>query len=327
MSSFLFALNAVLPIILMVGMGYVAKRVGLITPEIAKGANKLVFRMFLPCLLFLNVYKISSVGDVGVGYIFYIVIAEIIIFAASVPFVKLLTKDNGRRGPTVQCVFRSNFALIGIPLAISLYGDEGGAVAALLSAVAIPAFNILAVVSLTMFKDGSRRIDVKRILIGIVKNPLIQSIAAGGVALLIRMIFVNVGVEWRLTDLTPIYKVLESMSQVATPLALVVLGAQFEFSAIPGYKREIIFAVLARVLVVPAIIVGIALAFFSFEGAHYAAILALAATPVAVSSVPMTQEYGQDTALAGQFVVWTTILSSVTLFAFIFVLNLLGVFA
>ena len=327
MTSFLFALNAVLPIILMVGTGYIVKRVGLITPEVAKGANKLVFRLFLPCLLFLNVYKISSVGGIGIGYIFYIVIAEIVIFAAAIPIVMLLTKDNGRRGPTLQCVFRSNFALIGIPLAISLYGDAGGAVAALLSAVAIPAFNILAVVSLTMFKDGARSIDVKRIVLGVVKNPLIQSIAVGGVALLVRMVLVRCGVEWRLTDLTPVYKVLESMSQVATPLALVVLGAQFEFSAIPGYKKEIIFATLARVLVVPIIVVGVALAFFSFEGAHYAAILALAATPVAVSSVPMTQEYGQDAALAGQFVVWTTILSSVTLFAFIFVLNLLGIFA
>lgn len=326
MKSFLFALNAVLPIILMVGVGYVIKRLGLITPEIAKGANKLVFRLFLPCLLFLNVYKISSVGEVGIGYIVYIIIAEIIIFAASIPLIMLLTKDSGRRGPTLQCVFRSNFALIGIPLAISLYGDAGGAVAALLSAVAIPTFNVLAVISLTMFKDGDKRIDVKRILFGIVKNPLIQAIALGGVALLFRALFVRVGIDWRLTDLTPIYKVLESMSQVATPLALVVLGAQFEFSAIPGYKREIIFAVLARVLVVPIIILGVALAFFSFDGAHYAAILALAATPVAVSSVPMSQEFGQDSALAGQFVVWTTILSSVTLFGFILVMNLLGVF-
>ena len=326
MGSFIFALNAVLPIILTVAVGYFLKRIGLITPELARGGNKLVFRVLLPALLFLNVYEISDLKSVGFGYIIYAVLAVLLIFAIALPLVILLTKDNPRRGAVHQCVFRSNFALIGIPLAIAIYGEEGGAVAALLSAVSIPLFNVLAVVSLSVFGSGKKP-SIKKILLGIIKNPLILSVAAGCFALLLRGMLEGAGIEWRLSDITPLYKTLEYLAAAATPVALLMLGGQFEFSAIPGMKKEIIFATAARVMAVPLITVGIACLIPSFDGAHIAALFALFASPVAVSSVPMAQESGADAALAGQLVVWTTIFSAFTLFGFIFVLRLLGIFA
>ena len=326
MDSFIFALNAVLPIILTVAVGYFLKRIRLISPELARGGNKLVFRVLLPALLFLNVYEIENFSDVGFGYIIYAVLAVLLIFAIALPLVILLTKDNPRRGAVHQCVFRSNFALIGIPLAIAIYGEEGGAVAALLSAVSIPLFNVLAVVSLSVFGSGKKP-SIKKILLGIIKNPLIISVAAGCLALLLRGALEGAGIEWRLSDITPLYKTLEYLAAAATPVALLMLGGQFEFSAIPGMKKEIIFATAARVMAVPLITVGIACLIPSFDGAHIAALFALFASPVAVSSVPMAQESGADAALAGQLVVWTTLLSSVTLFGFIFVLKLLGIFA
>ena len=326
MGSFVFALNAVLPIILTVAIGYFLKRIGLITTELARGGNKLVFRVFLPALLFLNVYEISDLKSVGFGYIIYAVLAVLLIFAIALPLVILLTKDNPRRGAVHQCVFRSNFALIGIPLATAIYGKDGGAVAALLSAVSIPLFNVLAVVSLSVFGSGKKP-SIKKILLGIIKNPLILSVAAGCLALLLRDALAGAGITWRLSDITPVYKTLDYLASAATPIALVMLGGQFEFSAIPGMKKEIIFATAARVLIVPLVTVGIACLIPTFSGAHIAALFALFASPVAVSSVPMAQESGADAALAGQLVVWTTMLSAFTLFGFIFVLRLLGIFA
>ena len=78
MGSFVFALNAVLPIILTVAIGYFLKRIGLITTELARGGNKLVFRVFLPALLFLNVYEIDDLKSVGFGYIIYAVLAVLL---------------------------------------------------------------------------------------------------------------------------------------------------------------------------------------------------------------------------------------------------------
>ena len=162
---------------------------------------------------------------------------------------------------------------------------------------------------------------------GIVKNPLIISVLAGCVCLFARELFVDLGIAFRLSDITPAFKVLNSLSGVATPLALIVLGAQFEFSAVPELKKEIIVATSLRVLIAPLVGLGAALLLFpDFTGAHYAALTALFATPVAVSSVPMAQEMGADTQLAGQLVVWTTVLSGFTIFLIALILKSIGVF-
>jgi predicted permease len=326
MNSFLFAINAVLPIILMVAIGYSAKRAGLINSAVAKAVNKIVFRLLLPCMLFLNVYKIDSVMSIDLGYVGFAVIATLLTFAVSIPLCLLVTKQNAQRGAILQATFRSNFALIGIPLATSLFGEEGGMIATLWSAFCIPLFNVLAVVSLTVF-GNDQKINLRKMLLGILKNPLIQSIALGGICLLIRSAFETHDIAFRLTDLTPVYSVLEQFSRTATPIALLMLGAEFELSAVPSLKRQIAFGTAMRVLIVPAAALSVAYLIGGFRGAHFAAFVALFGSPVAVSSVPMAQEMGADSALAGQLVVWTTVTSTVTIFLFSFILKAIGVFA
>lgn len=329
MDSFIFAVNAVLPIVLMIAVGYILKRIGFMSGEFAKAANKLVFRVFLPAMLFLNVYKIDSFGGVHPGYIVYCLIALLVIFLLAIPAVLLVARKPQYRGVLLQASFRSNYALIGIPLAQSLYGEDGVMIASLLSAAVIPAFNVLAVISLSIFrkeKDGSYRIT--RILKDIFLNPLILSIAVGVAALGVRALLVHFDIAWRLTDIAPVYTVLNYLSGIATPLALLVLGAQFEFSAVKELRREIVFGTLMRTVVVPLIGIGTAYVFLrsQLNGAHFAAFAAMFATPVAVSSVPMAQEMNGDVPLAGQLVVWTTLASAVSVFTVAFLLRLGGVF-
>ena len=115
---------------------------------------------------------------------------------------------------------------------------------------------------------------------------------------------------------------------LALLMALLMLGVQFEFSAVKTLRREILFGVLARAVAVPLLGLGCAYFFFRgrFGGAEFAAFVALFSTPVAVSSVPMAQEMGADHTLAGQLVVWTTLLSAVSVFAASFLLKLAGIF-
>lgn len=326
MNSFVFALNAVLPIILLVTIGYILKLFGLINTDFSKMTNKMIFRIFLPAMLFLNVYKIQNLSGIDFRYIIYASVVIVLVFLISIPLVFFISKESKSRGPLLQGAFRSNFALIGIPLAQMLYGSEGAAIATLLSAVTIPLYNVLAVISLSLFVNNGK-FSLKRIIINIIKNPLIQSIAIGVVVLYIRTWFVKLGIDFRLENLKPIFSVINYLSNLATPLALLVLGAQFEFSAVSSLKREIIFGTFMRVIVVPFLAIGTAYLFFTsyFNGAHFASFVALFATPVAVSSVPMAQEMHSDTVLAGQLVVWTTLASAFTVFLFTFVLNLMGI--
>ena len=328
MESLIFALEAVLPIIMMVALGYIIKRIGYVKQEHAKMLNKLVFRLFLPVMLFLNVYSIETVSGLSYSYIVYTVISVLIIFLVFLPITMAATKENERRGAMLQSTFRSNYALIGIPLAQSLFGQAGATVATLLSAAIIPTFNILAVINFSIFRHNSTKVSLKKIFLDIIKNPLIISIFIGVVTLGIRVLFENLGITFRLTDIEPVFKVLKYLSSVATPLALLVLGIQFEFSAVSELRKEIITGVLIRTAVVPLLGLGVAYLFFRdvFSGAHFATFVAVFATPVAVSSVPMAQEMDSDVVLAGQLVIWTTLFSAFTVFIASFLLKLVGIF-
>lgn len=116
MESLGFALNATLPIVFTVLIGYLLKRAGILSREFAKQANKLVFRIFLPATLFINVYSIEDMSKIDLGYVLYSALVTIAIFAVGIPIAIIVTSDPKRRGPLLQSFFRSNQALIGIPL-------------------------------------------------------------------------------------------------------------------------------------------------------------------------------------------------------------------
>lgn len=328
MDSFLFAIGAVSPIILMAAVGYFLKRAGFVAEPLAKALNKLVFRVFLPVMLFLNVYNMENIGGIDLGYIGYVLLAQLLLFLIAIPLVMLVTKKGERRGVLLQAAFRSNYALVGIPLAGALFGEEGLLISTILSAAVIPLYNVLAVISLSVFREGGERVSIKRIVLGILKNPLIISIALGLATLLVRSVFERLGISFRLSDMTPVFTVLESLAGLATPLALLVLGVQFEFSAVSSMKREIVFGTAMRTVVAPVFGIGVAYLFFreSFDGAHFAAFVAVFSTPVAVSSVPMAQEMDGDTALAGQLVLWSTLASAFSVFLASMLLRAVGIF-
>ena len=328
MDSFIFAINAVMPLILMVALGYILKRVGMIKTDFVKVANRLVFRVFLPSTLFLNVYKIESAADIDIAYVIYALAVVIAVFLIIAPLTGLLTKDTRRRGVILQASFRSNFALVGIALASALFGESGVAAAALLSAIIIPTYNVLAVAALSLFSSGKEKPNLKRMAMALIKNPLIISTLLGLFCVLVRGPLSEFGVTFRLSDVKIVYKVLEYLSQMSTPLALIVLGVQFEFSQVGQMKREIISATVIRSFIVPAFALGVAYIFFGdkFAPEQFAALVAMFATPVAVSTVPMVQEMGGDTELAGQLVVWTTLLSTVTLVGASFFFRAVGIF-
>ncbi len=325
MQSFIFAANATLPIVIMVLIGYFIKRIGLFKPDAAKAVNNIVFRVLLPAMLFLNIYKIDDFGSISLVYVWYVIGFTILLFFIFLPIVNLYFKQKNQRGVILQAIFRSNYALIGIPLATALFGDNGAAVASLLAAFIIPVFNILGVICLCIFSDEGKP-NFKKILINIAKNPLICGVVSGLIALGVRAIFVRTGVEFRLTEITPVFSALTYLSNAATPMALLALGAQFEFSAITTLKKQIAFGIVLRSLIVPSLALTAAYFMRIFDGSHFAAFVAMFATPVAVSTVPMCQEMGADHTLAGQLVVWTTVISAAVIFLASFILKAVGVF-
>ena len=327
--AFIFAANAVLPIVLMIALGYLLKRIGLFTQGFLDVGNKLTFRVLIPSLLYFNIYGIGSFEEINFGFVLYGIGAVVVIFLIATAVTCLFTKDGGKRGALIQSAFRSNYAIIGLPLASALFGDKGAAAAGVMSAFCVPAFNILAVITLTIFNNNSEKgkIDVKKILLGIVKNPLIIGTVLGLLTLAVRELFVSCNIAFRLKDIEFLYKTLENLKSICTPFALLVLGGKFEFSAVKRQLRYIVFGTLIRTVAVA--VIALAVAYFcipNLSGEHYATYIAVFGTPVAVASAIMAKEMGADDELAGQLVVWTSLVSTVTIFVYVVFFRSVGIF-
>ncbi len=331
---FMTALNAVMPIILLILLGYILRQKGFLSEDFLRVGNKLVFKLMLPSMLFINVYKIDSLAGIPWDLALYAMGAIFTIFCLSLATAIATTPVPARRGVIAQCCFRSNFVIIGLPLAASLGGAEAEAVAAVLSAVSVPLFNILAVISLSVFVNQKESFcsSAKHIAHDILTNPLIVAVALalGCLALrwaqeawLGRVIF-------RLDKQTAfLFDAVATLKNGTTPLALMVLGGQFTFSAVKELKKEIIVATLWRVVLPPILGIGGAVLLTRFgilrcTGTDYPALIALFGSPVAVSSAIMAKGMGNDKQLATQLVVWTTLCSSITVVATVCILMATG---
>lgn len=326
---FIFSINAIFPLILIILLGYFLKEKGIFTKDFLKIGNKLVFRVCLPTLLFCNIAELENIKSIPWHAVLY-VIGIIVILVVLGYFMSGLTPDENQKGVLMQCVFRSNFALIGVPLAELIAGSEGVAAAAILSAFTIPLYNILAVIVLTVFKGGESSASVKGQIKGILHNPLIIGVVLGILVLFLKMTFAQNIPEKFFEDFRFVKTSLNYIARSATPLSLLVLGGQFEFSKVKGFRKQIIAGTLGRTVLAP--VIGLGIAFYLtkkgilvFEPAIFAALISLFATPVAVASAIMAEEMENDGQLAAQLVVWTSLVSVFTLFGFIFVARFLGV--
>ncbi|MBR0030719.1 MAG: AEC family transporter [Treponema sp.] len=340
LSNFLFTCNAVLPIILTILTGYVLKTLGVFRGDFFTLLNKLSFRCCLPTMLFLNVYGISNLDEIknyGGICLFAFVIIMVTFIIASV-LAAIFVKDKKQKGVMTQAAYRSNNAIIGLSLVMSLAGENAKAigVVSVLTAVFIPLFNILAVISLTMFIDDGKTVSAKEKIMSTLRktatNPLIIGCGLGFVFLLIRALIpthvvngAEVPVFTMKENIPFLYKTLHTIGGCATPIALIALGGNFAFSAVARLKTLITIGTLTRIIIVPAVTL-VAARILGFGENEFPALIALFGTPVAVSSVPMATEMGNDAELAGQIVVWTSVFSAVTLFATIFACTQLGIF-
>ncbi len=328
---FMFSFNAVMPILLMMALGYFLRSVKFADEGFFKKANTLVFKVFLPILLFVNVYEIESLSDVNWSAAIYAEVMIVFMCSLGVILTKLFFKDRNKFGPLIQCSFRSNYAIIGIPLAESLGGAAGVGFACVLSAIAIPTFNMLAVIILSHYSGDKNSASLKETAKKTAKNPLIIGVLSGVLVLLVRgALPLNESGEIVFSlsrDLPFFYSALVTLSKAASPLALVVLGARFDFSKVGALIKEITFGTVMRLVITPLVGIGFGVLLseftaFNLSEVEYPALIALYSTPIAVSSAVMVSEIGGDEQLAGQLVVWTSVFSMLTMFLAIFVMKI-----
>ncbi len=318
------ALNAILPVILLILLGFILRCFGLLSQDFVKNGSTLGFSVFLPCSLFMNVYSIESMTDINWDIVIFTAVMIGVLFLLGILSSQFATTIPERKGVVLQTIFRSNVAVIGLPISYALGGEDAVAVTSIIIAFTLPILNIAAVTALSLYIDkNDRGPSLRNILTNIVKNPLIQGICLGLVVLLIRAAEVKyLGcLKFSLKENTEfLYVTLQNIQKMASPFMLIMLGGQFDFSACKGMFREIVIGTLWRTVLAPALVIGTAVILalhtplLNNNPAYYPALIAMFGTPTAVSGPIMAGQMGSDQQLATQFVVWTSVVSVITIF-------------
>ncbi len=303
MSNLYTSFSVVFPLFSMMLLGYALRFIKVFNADFLRDLNNLCFKVFLPVLIFYNIYNSDFENDFSLKLIIFACSCVFISFTALMLLIPLIEKDNKRRGVIIQGIFRSNYILFGLPMTISLFGESRASVTAILSSFVVPLYNILSVFALELF--GRKQIKLKATLNSIAKNPLI-------IASVFAYLFILSGL--RLPSL--LHKSVGDIAKIATPLSLIVLGGSFGVSNLKNNIKPLTLAIAGKLILLPAIFMPISV-LLGFREAQLVALFAMFASPTAVSSFTMAHGAGADSKLAGEIVVMGSLLSIITIFLWV----------
>lgn len=312
MESLRFGLNATLPIFAVIFLSYVFKRRGLLPDSFVAGADRFTFRVLLPVLLFRDISAGRIDEHFDARFFVLCIIVTTVAFCAVWLGAELFMKEKDSIGAFTQGAFRSSLAIFGIAFAQNIYGDAG--FVPLMIVAVVPLFNIYSVIVLTVrapgrvHGSGAARACVK----SIVTNPLILGILLGLPFSLLRVEFPAV-----------VSKTIGYFASMATPLALVTIGAGFEGGKAIKKLRPTFAASAVKLLILPAVFLTLGY-LCGFRGPALVALLVMLGTPSTVTCYLMCKNMGGDAVLSSSIVVVTTALSALTLTFLITILRALG---
>lgn len=304
--------HAVIPIFLIMALGYLARCLGAINREDVPKLNKLAFRYFMPVMLFYSIYKSDLQTAVQPKLLLFAAAGVLLEYFLALGFVLLTEKDGSKRGVMIQGLYRSNFVIIGLPLAGALVEGADLSPVVVMIAIVVPMFNVLAVITLEVF--NGKKPNIGKLLLEIAINPLILGAVTGILALLVKLRLPS-GLE----------AAVEQIYYATNPLMLFLLGAFFKFDGIKKYAKELFKVCLGRLVVFPGIFLSLAM-LVGIRGVAFAGMIAIFGSATAIASFVMAEQMGGDAELAGDIVVTTSALCAFTMFLWSLLFKSLGVF-
>lgn len=314
MSNFLFSINVTIPIFLVMVIGYFLRRIGMLNDNFVSVANKFNFKVTLPFLVFKDLASVDIKAVFDWKYVLFCALATSAGFWASWLISKLFLKDQSMRGAFTQASFRSSAAVMGLAFIQNIYGES--AMGSLMIIGAVPLYNIYSVIVLTFegdYPDGERDTGkIKQAAVNILKNPIIIAIALGMIVALINRPLPTI-----------VNATVNNVAKMATPLALIALGAGFEGRKALAKIKPTLGAAFIKLIAQAAVFIPIAAA-LGFTGEKMVALAVMLAGPATPSCYIMAKNMHNDGVLTASIVVATTLLASVTLTVWIFILRTVG---
>lgn len=296
-------LAALLPVFLLIVMGFVLRRLLLTEDAHWIGLERLVYFILLPALLIETLARanLSSVPIGGVGGA--LLLAVLIMGALCLALRQMLAAAFGVDGPAFTSVFQSatrwqTFAALAI--ANNLYGDVGVALASVAMVAMIPVLNVMCVAVLARYARP-QRLAWPGLLLAIAQNPLIWACAIGLALNLLR---------WPLPQVAQ--HLADALGRSTLAIGLLVVGAGLQIGKLmrPGIAAWL--AVFLKLVAMPAIAIGFGL-LFDLAGVNLAVVACCASVPAASNAYILAKQMGGDAPLVAQILTLQTMIAVLTM--------------
>ncbi|MBO5146083.1 MAG: AEC family transporter [Lachnospiraceae bacterium] len=313
MDNLIFSLNATIPIFLVMVAGYVFRQIGLVDDGFVKTLNSFNYKVTLPVLLVVDIAEADFYTVWDTKFVLFCFGVTLVCILTISLLCRLFMKDKSIRGEFIQASYRGSAAVLGVAFMQNIYGTS--AIAPLMILATVPLYNVAAVMVLSFTAPNTSGLDKKsfqKSLKGIATNPIIWGILIG-------MVISVAHIELPFI----INKTLHNFSVLATPLALIGLGAGFEGRKALARIKPTIISTLIKLFVMPAVFLPIA-ASMGFRDEKMVAILIMLGAPTTVSCYIMSRNMGHEGVLSSSCVVSTTFLSSVFITLWLYLLKSFG---
>ncbi|MCI6915678.1 MAG: AEC family transporter [Lachnospiraceae bacterium] len=315
MDNFIFSLNVTIPIFLVILLGYILRKIGLINENFVSIANKYVFKCALPVMLFQDIAFTDTLRSAKGSFVLFCALVTIAMFLLVWLCSYVFLKDKSLVGAFAQAGARGSAAILGVAFVENISGSAG--MAPLMIVSAVPFFNILSVIILTFSADlnksaGEKKSHgavIKKSLFNIVTNPIIIGILLGIPFALLNVKFPAIAT-----------RTMDYVARTATPVALIAIGGGFDKQEATRRVKPAIWASLIKLVILPAVFLPLAV-LFHFASSEMVAILIMLASPTTVSCYIMAVNMENDGPLTSNVILLTTIFSSLTLTGWIFILR------
>lgn len=311
LESFLAALRVVFPMALLMLLGAGARRAGVTDRPAMQSVDRLTFRIFMPVLLFKNIYETDlSQSFTPKEAVFASLALLLVIFPAALLLPPKLVKDRAQAASIGQAMIRTNYILFGITAAESIFGEGNIGPVAILGAIVVPLTNALSVIVLEVGRSG--RTKPGKLALSILKNPMVMATLAALAAM---------ALPFRIPAL--LWDVVKNIAGVTTTISFISLGVSLDLGQFRANRRPLIIGLVLRMVLIPLVFLPLSVA-LGFRGQSLCGLMVLFAAPTAVASYPMAVAMGADGPLAGQLVCAGTVLSVFTMFCYTFLFRSLG---
>lgn len=310
-SDFAFSLQITAPIFIIIGLGFLFKRIGWINNEFAGMGSALVFKVTLPCLLFVKLSKADFTHGLPLTLIGYAVLATTAVFLALEFFGTPMIRERSSRGVFVQGAFRSNMAIIGLAFCISAFGEHIVGIVSVYLAVLTVLFNVLSIITLSRHADTGGQTRIVNFVSDIMRNPIVIAITLGVLVSVLDMPIPDIALHTG-----------EYFARMTLPLALVCAGASIRLSELHS-SPTLYWASAMKLVFVPAVITGGGI-LVGLRGEELGVLYLLCACPTAIASYPMARTMHGNHYLAAAIIAVTSIGSIVFTTLGIFFLRYFG---